>query len=40
LRRVIYLGLGLNAIAGDLIILFVSSLILLPIAIMLSKRTM
>jgi ABC-2 type transport system permease protein len=40
LRRLIYLGSGLNAIAGDLVILFVSSLILLPIAILLSKRTM
>jgi ABC-2 type transport system permease protein len=40
LRRVIYLGLGLNAIIGDLLILFVSSLVMLPIAIMLSKRTM
>jgi len=40
LRRLIYLGAGLNAVAGDLMILFVSSLILLPIAILLSKRTM
>ncbi len=40
LRRVIYLGLGFNAIAGDLLILFVSSLVLLPIAVILSKRTM
>jgi ABC-2 type transport system permease protein len=40
LRRLIYLGAGLNAIAGDLIILLVSSLILMPIAISLSKRTM
>jgi len=40
LRRLIYLGAGLNAVAGDLTILFVSSLILLPIAILLSKRTM
>ena len=40
LRRLIYLGAGLNVIAGDLAILFVSSLILLPIAILLSKRTM
>ena len=40
LRRLIYLGAGLNAIGGDLVILFVSSLILMPIAILLSKRTM
>ena len=40
LRRLIYLGAGLNAIWGDLLILFVSSLILVPIAISLSKRTM
>jgi ABC-type multidrug transport system permease subunit len=40
LRRVIYLGLGLDAIVGDLLILFVSSLVMLPIAIMLSRRTM
>jgi ABC-2 type transport system permease protein len=39
LRRLIYLGAGFPAIAGDLAILFVSSLILLPIAILLSKRT-
>jgi len=40
LRRLIYLGVGLNAVAGDLLILFISSLILMPIAIFLSKRTM
>jgi len=40
LRRLIYLGAGLNAVWGDLLILFVSSLILMPIAISLSKRTM
>jgi len=40
LRRVIYLGLGLDAIAGDLLVLMISSLIMLPIATMLSKRTM
>jgi ABC-2 type transport system permease protein len=40
LRRVIYLGLGLDAIAGDLLVLFLSSVIMMPIAIMLSKRTM
>lgn len=39
LRRLIYLGAGPNAIVGDLLILLVSSLILLPIAILLSKRT-
>jgi ABC-2 type transport system permease protein len=41
LRRIIYLGIGLNrAVITDLLILFVSSMILLPIAITLSKRTM
>lgn len=40
LRRVIYLGLGFNAIVGDLSVLFLSSMILLPIAVALSKRTM
>ena len=40
LRRLIYLGSGLNAVAGDLLILLISSLILIPIAILLSKRTM
>ncbi len=40
LRRLIYLGAGLNAISGDLLVLFISSLILMPIAILLSKRTM
>ncbi len=40
LRRVIYLGLGLNAIAGDLFVLLLGSLVLIPIAILLSKRTM
>ncbi len=40
LRRLIYLGSGLNAVAGDLLILLVSSCILIPIAILLSKRTM
>jgi len=39
LRRVIYLGLGLDAIMGELLILLFSSLILLPIATVLSKRT-
>lgn len=40
LRRVIYLGLGLDAIAGDLFVLLLGSMILMPIAILLSKRTM
>lgn len=40
LRRVIYLGLGFDAVAVDLIILLVSSLLLLPVATILSKRTM
>jgi len=40
LRRLIYLGSGFNAVAGDLAILLISSLILLPIAILMSKRTM
>jgi hypothetical protein len=35
-----YLGLGLNAVAGDLLILLISSLVLMPIALILSKRTM
>jgi len=39
LRRVIYLGVGFNAIAVDLLVLSVSSLLLLPIATLLSKRT-
>jgi len=41
LRRVMYLGLGLNsAVLGDLLVLLVSSLVLMPVALMLSKRTM
>jgi ABC-type multidrug transport system permease subunit len=40
LRRIMYLGLGLNAVAGDLLILLISSLVLMPIALILSKRTM
>ncbi|HUO42194.1 MAG TPA: ABC transporter permease [Methylomirabilota bacterium] len=41
LRRIMYLGLGLNsAVLGDLFILVASSLILMPVALMLSKRTM
>lgn len=39
LRRLIYLGAGPNAIVGDLLVLLVSSLILMPIAILMSKRT-
>jgi ABC-2 type transport system permease protein len=40
LRRIMYLGLGLNAVLGDLLILLLSSLALMPIALVLSKRTM
>lgn len=40
LRRVIYLGLGQEAIASNLIILFLSGLVMLPIALLLSQRTM
>ena len=41
LRRIIYLGIGLNgAVTTDLLILVLSSILLLPIAITLSKRTM
>jgi ABC-2 type transport system permease protein len=40
LRRIMYLGAGLNVVYPDLLILLVSSLILMPIAILLSKRTM
>jgi ABC-2 type transport system permease protein len=40
LRRVIYLGLGLNAIGIDVIILLASSVALLPVATLLSKRRM
>jgi hypothetical protein len=40
LRRIIYLGTGLNVVAADLLILFVSSLVLMPVALILSKRTM
>lgn len=40
LRRVIYLGLGFDAIAADLAILFLSGIVLLPVATVLSKRTM
>jgi ABC-2 type transport system permease protein len=40
LRRVIYLGVGFDAVAVDLLVLLLSSLVLLPIATLLSKRTM
>jgi ABC-2 type transport system permease protein len=40
LRRLIYLGAGLNAVWGDLLVLFISSVLLMPVAILLSKRTM
>ncbi len=40
IRRVIYLGVGFDAIAIDILVLLVSSLILLPIATLLAKRTM
>lgn len=40
LRRVIYLGLGLSAIGGDLLILLLCTAILMPIALRLSVRTM
>jgi ABC-2 type transport system permease protein len=41
LRRIMFLGLGLNSpsVSGDLFILFASTLILLPVALALSKRT-
>ena len=39
LRRIIYLGVGFNGIATNLLILLLSSLVLLPIATLLSKRT-
>jgi ABC-2 type transport system permease protein len=38
LRRVLYLGLGLDAIFVDLTILFVSSLLMLPLATVLFRR--
>jgi len=42
LRRIMFLGLGLNSpsVSGDLFILLTSTLILLPVALVLSKRTM
>lgn len=40
LRRIIYLGLGLEGIGVNLIILSISTVILLPLATLVSKRTM
>ena len=40
LRRIMYLGLGFNAISVDILILAISIIIFLPIATLLSKRTM
>jgi len=40
LRRVMYLGLGLTAIGSDLLILIVCTIVLMPLAIMLSVRKM
>ncbi|MEM4251027.1 MAG: ABC transporter permease [Candidatus Bathyarchaeia archaeon] len=40
LRRIIYLGLGLEGIGLDLIVLSVSTIVLLPLATYFSKRTM
>jgi len=40
LRRIIYLGVGIDAIAPNIGILLLSSLILLPIATVLAKRRM
>ena len=39
LRRVIYLGVGLDAVAINILVLLVTILALLPIAVLLSKRT-
>lgn len=39
LIKVVYLGLGVDAIASDLMVLLLSSMLLLPIALLLSKRT-
>lgn len=39
LRRVIYLGLGLDAIFVDLAVLFISSLLMLPLATLLFRRS-
>ena len=40
IRRVVYLGVGFDAIALNIAILLISSIILLPIATLLAKRTM
>jgi hypothetical protein len=37
---VVYLGVGFDAIALNIAILLISSIILLPIATLLAKRTM
>jgi ABC-2 type transport system permease protein len=39
LRRIIYLGVGLDAVMGNVLILLLSSFVLLPIATLLSRRT-
>ena len=39
LRRIIYLGVGFDAISVSLLVLAVSSLVLLPVATVMSKRT-
>jgi len=39
LRRVIYLGVGLDAITVNILVLALSSILLLPVAAILSKRT-
>jgi len=40
LRRIMYLGLDLNAISADILVLVISIMIFLPLATLLSKRTM
>jgi ABC-2 type transport system permease protein len=40
LRRIMYLGLGLEGIGIDLLVLSISTIILLPLATLFSKRTM
>ncbi len=40
LRRIIFLGVGLDAISINIVVLLVSSVILLPIATLLAKRRM
>ncbi|WP_455363510.1 ABC transporter permease, partial [[Eubacterium] cellulosolvens] len=39
LRRIIYLGVGLDAVVVNILVLVLSSVLLLPIAAILSKRT-